>query len=68
MKRTLSPTWNFITTIAIQLVITVLKVVIHNPAVSSEEAAVIAEIAQVATQADMISNGSVWTYTPPPAA
>ena len=59
--------WNVIEQMAISLVMALLKVVIKNPTSVAKEQAVVAEIAQLATEADAACNGTVWTSTPAPA-
>jgi glutamate 5-kinase len=53
----------FIIGLILPFLLTLLKLLIKNPAVAAEEATVISEIAQFATQADTIVNGTVWTST-----
>ena len=62
--------WNVIEQLAVALAITALKLAIKNPGAIKTEGAIIAQVASVATQADTLANGTVWTSTPgtPPAA
>lgn len=63
--------WSTLENLFVGIAITVLKSAIKNPASVKKEAAVIAAIAQAATEADMAVSGTVWTSTPgtpPPGA
>ena len=53
----------FIISLILPFLLSLLKLLTKNPAVAAEEATVIADIAQYATQADTIVNGTVWTST-----
>lgn len=59
--------WNVFEMLAVQMALTVLKLVIKSPKGTAEEAAVVAQVAQLATQADTAVNGASWSYTQPPA-
>jgi hypothetical protein len=56
--------WNSIEEMAIYLVCALLKVVIKNPAAVSKEKSVVAQIAQLSTEADTAVNGTVWSNAP----
>lgn len=61
--------WNAIEEMAVMLVMALLKVIIKSPASVTKEKAVVAQIAQLATEADTAVNGTTWSNTPaPPAA
>lgn len=63
--------WNVIESMCVALAVTALKLAIKNPSAIKTEASIISQIAQAATQADTMANGTVWTSTPgtpPPAA
>jgi hypothetical protein len=55
-------TW--IVELAVTVILSVLRAVIKNPGSQKIEGTVIAEIAQAATAADAVVNGTVWTSTP----
>jgi hypothetical protein len=60
--------WSFIESFAVQLVLTILKLVVKSPASVKTEASVIKQLAQLATEADTAVNGTAWTSvagTPP---
>lgn len=59
---------DIIISLILSLLTSILKVVIKDPKSVAVEGKVVAEIAQYATQADTLVNGSTWSYTPPPAA
>jgi hypothetical protein len=54
----------FIISLVLPFVLSLLKLLLKNPTVAADEATAIADIAQYATQADSIVNGTVWTSTP----
>jgi hypothetical protein len=54
--------------LGVSFAVTILKTVTKNPKVAAEEGSVIAEIAQYATQADTLANGTVWTSSAVPVA
>jgi hypothetical protein len=56
--------WSTLEQMFIAIAITVLKATIKNPASVKKEGAIIAALAQAATEADMAVNGTVWTSTP----
>jgi hypothetical protein len=54
--------------LAMALIVSVLQVVIKNPASVAKEASILHQVAQLATQADaQVSTGSSWSYSAPPA-
>ena len=55
---------NWYEELALTVVLSLLRAVIKNPNSQKVEGAVVAEIAEVATQADTAVNGTVWTSTP----
>lgn len=58
--------WNIIEQMAVALALTALKLAIKNPASIAKEGAVIAQMAQLSTQADTMANGTQWTSAPGP--
>jgi hypothetical protein len=56
--------WNAIEEMAVMLVMALLKVIIKNPGSVSKEKAAVAQIAQLATEADTACNGTAWSSTP----
>jgi hypothetical protein len=56
---------DIIISLILSLLTSILKVVIKDPKSVAVEGKVVAEIAQYATQADTLVNGSTWSYTPP---
>ena len=61
----MNSSWSLIEQFAVQMALTLLKLVIKSPAANKTEGAVISQIAQLATQADTAVNGSGWSYTAP---
>ena len=62
--------WNAIEEMAVMLTLALLKVIIHKPGSVQKEHAAVAQLAQLATQADTAVNGTTWTSataTPPGA-
>lgn len=55
--------WSVIEQLMVTMAITILKSTVKNPTAVKEEGAVIAAVAQAATQADTAVNGTVWTST-----
>ena len=62
--------WNAIEEMAMMLVMALLKVIINSPASVAKEKAVVAQLAQLSTEADTAVNGTTWTSAaaPPPGA
>jgi hypothetical protein len=56
----------FIISLALSFVGSLLKAVTKNPKVAAEEAGFVHDVATDATQADSLVGGGAWTYTPPP--
>lgn len=55
---------NWYEELALTVVLGLLRAVIKNPNSQKVEGTVIAEIAQLSTEADTVINGTVWTSTP----
>jgi competence protein ComGC len=54
--------------LVVSLVMSMLQLVIKNPASVKQESSVIHQIAELATQADnQVNLGSSWSFTPAPA-
>lgn len=61
--------WTVLQSLIVQAALAVLQAVLaKHPNATAEEKKVIADVAQVATQADTAVNGASWSYTAPPAA
>ncbi len=56
--------WNAIEEMAVSLTIALLRVIIKSPSAVTKEGSIVAQIAQLSTEADMAVNGNVWTMTP----
>ena len=59
--------WSTLENFFVVMALTILKETIKNPKSVAKEVAIIANFAQVATEADTTVNGTVWTSTPAPA-
>jgi len=59
--------WNSIEHFLVMMAVNILQHAIKNPKSAAVEGHVIADIAQVATEADMQVNGTIWTSTSAPA-
>jgi len=60
--------WSVVEQMGLYLVITLLKGVIKSPSATKEEGSIIAQVAQLSTQADTAVNGTGWSSSPAPAA
>lgn len=56
--------WNYFEQMMVVAAVTALKLAIKNPNSIKKEGAIISQIALVATEADTMANGTVWTSTP----
>ena len=56
--------WNAIEEMAVSLTIALLRVIIKSPEAVTKEGSIVAQIAQLSTEADMAVNGNVWSMTP----
>jgi len=56
--------WSTLESLFVSFAITALKLAIKSPSGIKAEGAVIAQLAQLSTEADMLANGNIWTETP----
>jgi hypothetical protein len=60
--------WSTLEHLFVTAAINTLNQSIKSPESIKKEGAIIAQIAQVATEADEMANGATWSYTAPKAA
>lgn len=56
--------WSAVEYMLVNMVVTVLQEVIKNPVSLAKEKNIISELAKLATEADSIASGTIWTENP----